>query len=139
MFFAAVGWGNLYDFNLFVQILVLFVFVVLSKYFLENIISVTFHLEDFTEQFHFYKHSYRSYLGVILLPIVAIFYFNGMIVTPVLYLFIGLIFSINIALYINSVWIFRTLIFPKFYYFILYLCALEMAPFYLAYRFLIKN
>lgn len=139
LFFAAVGWGSLYDFNLFVQILVLFVFVVLSKYFLENIISVTFHLEDFTEQFHFYKHSYRSYLGVILLPIVAIFYFNGMIVTPVLYLFIGLIFSINIALYINSVWIFRTLIFPKFYYFILYLCALEMAPFYLAYRFLIKN
>ncbi|MBS4040742.1 MAG: DUF4271 domain-containing protein [Flavobacteriales bacterium] len=136
---ATMGWGNLYDLNLFIQIMVLLFFVILSKYFLEKIIAVTFHIEDFAEQFHFYKLSYRSYLGVILLPLVAILYFNEIIISSVLYLLIGLLLLINIALYLNSIRIFRSLIFPKFYYFILYLCALEMAPYYLVYRFLIKN
>lgn len=136
---AAMGWGNLYDLNLFIQIMVLLFFVILSKYFLEKIIAVTFHIEDFAEQFHFYKLSYRSYLGVILLPLVAMLYFNEIIASNVLYFVITLLLVINIALYLNSIRIFRAVIFPKFYYFILYLCALEMASYYLVYRFLIKN
>lgn len=139
LFLQSVGWGSIYDSNLFVRISIVLVFVILSKYFIEKIIAVTFQLEDFVEQFHFYKLTYRSYLGVFLLPLVAILYFNQVVSFLQISVLVGIILLINLILYINSIRIFRDVIFPKFYYFILYLCALEMAPYYLVYRFLIKN
>lgn len=139
LFLHSVGWGSIYDISLFLRILIVLVFIILSKYFIEKIVAITFQIEDFAEQFHFYKLSYRSYLGILLLPLVAILYFNHVNSTSYLYSLIGIILLINLGLYINSIRIFRGVIFPKFYYFILYLCALEMAPYYIMYRFLIKN
>jgi len=42
---------------------------ILSKFLIEKIIATSFNIEEFTEQFNLQKVSYRTYIGILMLPI----------------------------------------------------------------------
>jgi hypothetical protein len=54
-------------------------------------------------------------------------------------LFIAIVIAANLVTYVVSVKNYQNLIFSKLFYFILYLCALEIAPYYFMYYWFTKG
>jgi len=117
----------------FIQIITLIGVFVLSKYLIEKIIATSFKIEEFTEQFNLQKVSYRTFLGLILLPINILLYYNDILPGFIIYFSLFTLLIINAFTYILSLKKYQNLLFSKMFYFILYLCALEIAPYYFMY------
>src|SRR6478736_6710060 len=101
---------------------------ILSKYLIEKIIATVFDIEEFTEHFNLQKVSYRTYLAMVLLPINIILFYNNNISITLINIIIFAVLAINTLAYLNSLKIYQNLIIGKIFYFILYLCTLEIAP-----------
>lgn len=127
------GYG-LHDFFQYLQMLNAMVFVVLSKYLIEKIVAVCFDLENFAEQFNLIKVSYRNYVSMLLLPIVMILFYNRVIDSKMLPIIAGVILLTNIGLYGIIIKIYQKQINRYLYYFILYLCTFEIAPYFILYK-----
>jgi len=124
---------------LFVQIITFLSVFIFSKYLFEKIIAVTFAIEDFVDQFNLQKVIYRTYIGFLLLPITLILFYNP-INSNVLFFIIGFIILIfNGLLYFTIIKKHQNFILRKIFYFILYLCAFEIAPYYFIYYWIVKN
>lgn len=132
-FFEKTDWVN------FIQIITLLSVFILSKYLIEKIIATSFNVEEFNEQFNLQKVSYRTYIGLCILPLNVILFYNDTPIDFLIYLLIAAILLINILTYFISLKIYQNLIFSKLFYFILYLCALEIAPYYFMYYWFTKR
>ena len=124
------GYGSKTDFIFFIQIITLLVFFVLSKYLIEKIIATAFNIEEFVEHFNLQKVTYRTYIGLFILPINIILFYNDTISRNIPLIIIFTILTINVLVYLISIKKYQNLIFGKLFYFILYLCALEIAPYF---------
>jgi hypothetical protein len=127
------GYVSKSDWLMYIQIVTLLAVFILSKYLVEKIIATSFNIEETLEQFNLQKVSYRTYLGLLLLPVNVIMFYNDFIPITAIYFIIAAILIINLLTYLNSLKIYQNLIFGKLFYFILYLCALEIAPYYFMY------
>ena len=121
------------DWILFVQIFTGFSVFILSKFLIEKIIANIFNIEELIEQFNLQKVNFRTYLGLLLLPITIVLYYGDYASNYVFFSIIGALLIINVLTYVFSLRIYQNLIFSKMFYFILYLCALEIAPYYFIY------
>ena len=130
---GAVSHYSKTDYILFLRIFTLLGVFILSKYLIEKIISTSFNIEEFAEQFNLQKVSYRTYSGIVLLPVNIILFYNDSISIIIFYVVIAAILITNLLTYLNSLKIYQNLIFSKLFYFILYLCALEIGPYYFMY------
>ena len=133
------GFGSKTDSIFFIQILTFLMVFVLSKFLIEKIIATSFNIEEFTEQFNLQKVSFRTYIGLLLLPIDIILFY---VVDPskfLIYFFISIVLITNLLTYLVSLKIYQNFLFGKLFYFILYLCALEIAPYYFMYYWFTKN
>ena len=133
------GYASKTDWIQYIQIITFLIFFILSKFLIEKIIATAFNMEEFVEQFNLQKVTYRTYIGLFLLPINAILFYNDSISSNFLLLIMALILIINILIYIVSIKNYQNLIFSKLFYFILYLCALEIAPYYFMYYWFTKG
>ncbi|WP_366185293.1 DUF4271 domain-containing protein [Flavobacterium ovatum] len=127
------GLASKTDYILYVQIFTFVTFFILSKYLIEKIIATAFNIEEFVEQFNLQKVTYRTYIGLLILPFnIILFYQEGIsIIIP--QTIIAIILIINILTYLMSIKNYQNLIFGKLFYFILYLCTLEIAPYFFMY------
>ena len=123
----------------YIQIITFLGVFILSKYLIEKIIATTFQIEEFIEQFNLLKVSYRTYLGFILLPINLILYYNTIQSDWVFIILTSLLVVFNALTYIIAIKIYQNLVIRKLFYFILYLCTLEIAPYYFMYYWITKN
>jgi hypothetical protein len=130
--------GNATDGILFIRITTLVFVFVLTKYLIEKIIATSFGIEEVIETFNLKKLSYRSYVFLLLLPVVFVMYFTNYIADNfIFYIFVAL-FVINLLTYLFSLRIYQNLIIKHLFYFILYLCAFEIAPYYFLYYLILK-
>lgn len=123
----------------FVQIFTFLSFFILSKFLIEKIVATSFNIENFTEQFNLFKVSYRTYIGLLLLPVNIIMYYTNIMNT---YSIIGvmiMLLIINAVTYLVSLKNYQKLLLSKLFYFILYICALEIAPYYFMYYIITKR
>jgi len=119
---------------LFIQIITLYATLIFVKFFIEKIISSIFSIEKIISSYLYQKLTYRNLLSVILL-IVNIFIIY--IYTPTFYIILsiaGLILVLNGLSLFYSYKTNETLILRNFFYFILYLCTLEILPYYILYK-----
>lgn len=123
----------------FIQIVTLLCFFILSKYLVEKIIATSFDIEEFNVQFNLQKVSYRTYIALLLFPINIILFYNNNLPIIIIYLLIIVILIINILIYLLSLKNYQKLIKSKLFYFILYLCTLEIAPYYFMYYWFTKS
>ena len=123
----------------FIQIFTLIGVFILSKYLIEKIIATSFNIEEFSELFNLHKVNYRTYIGLLLLPVNIFLFYNTSQHPIVIYIIIGLIIAASIASYLVSLRIYQNLIIGKLFYFILYLCTLEIAPYYFMYYWFTKS
>jgi hypothetical protein len=133
------GYVSKTDWILFLRIFTFFGVFVLSKFLIEKIIATTFNIEEFTEQLNLQKVSYRTFIGLMLLPVNIYLFYNDNSSNVLIFCVIGVILIINLYSYLVSLKIYQNLIIGKLFYFILYLCALEIAPYYFIYYLITKN
>jgi hypothetical protein len=138
-FISLTGFTALHSFSTYLRILSILMFFVLVKYFLEKIIAVCFNMEDFVEQYNLLKVSYRSFLGLLLFPIVAILFYNTFQYPYFIWAVVGLFVLFNIVLYGLLLKNYQK-VFSKFlFYFILYLCTFEIAPYVILYHWFVVS
>lgn len=124
---------------LYIQIFTLLSVFVLSKYLIEKIIATAFKIEEFNEHFNLLKVNYRTYLSLVLLPINIILFYNSIDSSAILWVLISILFAVNMITYIVALKLYQNLLIRKIFYFILYLCTLEIAPYYFIYNWFTKN
>ena len=123
----------------YIQVFTFLGVFILSKYLIEKIIATTFNMEEFNEQFNLLKVSYRTYLGFVLLPVNLVLFYNNLDYT---WIYIGLIFILlilNGLAYFFTLKTYQNFVARKMFYFILYLCTLEIAPYYFIYYWITKK
>lgn len=133
------GYGEKLDWILFVRIFTLLSVFILSKFLIEKIIATTFGVEEIIEQFNLQKVTFRTYIGLLLLPVSVFLFYSNYSSNSLIFIIIGILLVINILTYLISLKNYQNLIFGKLFYFILYLCALEIAPYYFIYYLITKN
>jgi hypothetical protein len=133
------GYVSKTDWVIFLRIFTFFGIFVLSKFLIEKIVATIFNIEEFAEQFNLQKVSYRTFIGLILLPINIYLFYNNTPANILIYFTIAVILIINLFSYLVSLKIYQNLLIGKLFYFILYLCALEIAPYYFMYYLITKN
>jgi hypothetical protein len=136
---AFFGHASKTDWILYIQIITFLIFFVLSKFLIEKIIATAFDIEEFVEQFNLQKVTFRTYIGLFILPINIILFYYDSISRNFLTFIIVIVLIINILTYLVSIKNYQNIIFSKLFYFILYLCALEIAPYYFMYYWFTKG
>ena len=127
------------DWIIFIQIFTfLFVFI-LSKYLIELIMATSFNLEELIEQYNLLKVSYRTYIGLFLFPVNILLFYNDYLSKNIIIGIIITLLSINLINYLATLKNYQSVLFRKLFYFILYLCTLEIAPYYFMYYWFIKS
>jgi hypothetical protein len=116
----------------------LFVFI-LSKFLIEKIIGTAINSESLVDQFNLIKVNYRAFLGFVLLPINIVLYYNSWPIKEVFYIILTVFLIYNVFTYYFLVKTYQKTILSKLFYFILYLCTLEIAPYYFMYYWVTKN
>ena len=116
----------------------LFVFI-LSKFLIEKIIGTAIDSESLVDKFNLIKVNYRAFLGFILLPINIVLYYNSWPIKEVFYIILTIFLLYNVFTYYFLIKTYQKTILSKLFYFILYLCTLEIAPYYFMYYWITKN
>ena len=136
---SAFGLASKTDWMLYIQIVTFLIFFIFSKVLIEKIIATAFKMEEFVDQFNLQKLTYRTYIGLLLLPItIFLFYSNGLSSTYILVIS-SIVLVANLLTYSISIKNYQNLIFSKLFYFILYLCTLEIASYYFVYYWFTKG
>lgn len=107
--------------------------LVLIKVLLERLIGSLFEIDALIDSYLFQKTTYKNYTGFILLPVNILLIYSISPSKSVIYVILGLIFSINLIGFITSFKNHQKLLINNFFYFILYLCALEIGPYLILY------
>jgi hypothetical protein len=132
-------YGEITDWVLFVRVFTLIMVFILCKFLIERIIAVTFAIEEIIEQFNLQKVNFRTYIGLLLLPVsIILFYGNYTSKLPIM-IVVFVLLTINLLSYLILLKNYQNLLFSKLFYIILYLCALEIAPYYFIYYLISKN
>ena len=131
LFFLEKGKANVL---LFLQILfVVFVFIIV-KTSIEKMIGTIFSIKNVIDQYIYEKLTYRNFISLLLIIANLIFYFSVKPDLNTLLIFTGILFLINILILFYTYKNYRSLIFSNFFYFLLYLCALEISPYLILYK-----
>ena len=107
---------------------------ILIKVLIERLIGSLFEIDKLVDTYLFQKISYKNYLGLVLLPINALLIFNLIMSLTIVYIVIGLLLIVNVIGLITSFKTHLSIIKNNLFYFILYLCALEIAPYIILYK-----
>lgn len=135
----AFGHASKTDWVLFIQIATFLLYFILGKYLIEKIVATSFNIDEFVELFNLQKVTYRTYIGVLILPINAVLFYYDNIPQIIPLAIIGISLCISVYSYFISIKTYQNVIIGKLFYFILYLCALEIAPYYFLYYWITKG
>lgn len=137
--FSFIVYRNIYgikgiDVNMLFKLIIGVGSFILIKVLIERLIASVFEIDNLIDQYLFQKISHKNYLGLLLLPINAILLFTFNNSLTLIYIFTGLLLIVNITGLITSFKTHQSLIKHNLFYFILYLCALEIAPYLILYK-----
>ncbi|HET8754220.1 MAG TPA: DUF4271 domain-containing protein [Salinimicrobium sp.] len=119
---------------LFLRIATAYATFVLLKFSMEKILANIISLDKQMDFYLFYKLTYRNFIALILLPLCIVFIYILPPTLTVLYICVSFILLVNFGLMVS---VFRKnwqFISRNIFYFILYLCALEIGPYFILYK-----
>ena len=139
LFLSYFNYAKTENYIAYIQIITfLFVFI-LSKFLIEKIIATVINSESLVDKFNLIKLNYRAFIGFILLPVNIVLYYNSWPVKEVFYIILTIFLLYNVFTYYFLVKNYQKTILSKLFYFILYLCTLEILPYYFMYYWVTKN
>lgn len=107
---------------------------ILIKVLLERLLASLFEMDKLIDDYLFQKITYKNYLGILLLPINALLLFTFTPTLRIIYAVIILLLIVNVIGAITTFKTHQSLLKRNLFYFILYLCALEIAPYIILYK-----
>ncbi len=123
-----------YNFNLYLQILVIFAALSILKYLVEKITAVVFKIEPLIDNYIFYKITYRNLFSLYFIPLLFLLIYTLNYHRLISLICIGMMVLLQtgglIVYYIKQ----QKSLILYWYYFILYLCSLEIAPYIILYK-----
>ena len=120
--------------NLLLRIITAYSFIVLLKITVEKIIANVFDIDDTIDSYIFQKQTYLNFISLIVFGLSLFLVYSDIPSLPLFYLIIAVIFiALSYTLYAIVKKNLR-LISRYWFYFILYLCALEIAPYVVLYK-----
>ena len=137
--FSFIGYNSLigdleFDLELFSKIILGIGALILIKIMLERLVGSLFEIDALIDAYLFQKTNYKNYIGLLLLPINIILIYA---VTPskgVIYVILGLLTLVNLFGIFTSFRMHQKILLSNLFYFILYLCALEIGPYIILYK-----
>ena len=118
----------------FVQICTGYAVFVLSKFMVEKLVGTIFNFEGLSNKYLYQKLSYRNLLAVVFFIGNLLFYYTFTPTLATMLIFIVIIVLLNGITLFYSYKTNSALIFNHLFYFILYLCALEISPYIILYK-----
>ena len=124
--------------NLFIYTAAIGLFIIV-KVVLEKLISNILAIGPIIDKYNFQRISFRNFAGLLLLPINALLIYtvtpnNTMLITALAILFLIIIYGVFLFIK-NNLNTFK----KSLFYFILYLCTLEIAPYVVLYKIITSN
>ncbi len=128
---------NLSETFFFLQITGYFALFIGLKFYIEKIIANIFSIDIFIDNYLYHKLSYRNLIALFLVGINMLLLYtlplsSGLLITIILLIVLSNVFSL-----IYSYKTYEKLIRGHFFYFILYLCALEISPYLILYKIIV--
>lgn len=123
---------------LFLKIVIVIGALILIKILLERLFGSLFEIDELMDSYIFQKINFKNYIGLILIPINIVISFLAPSSLLLIYITVALISLIIGIGFIASFKTHQKTIINNFFYFILYLCALEIAPYIILYKLFIK-
>ena len=120
--------------TIFIKITLASFTFILIKTCIEKLIGSIFDIETIINNYIFTKLSYRNFISLFLIVLNFIFYFSVEPTMLLLFIFSGLIVVLNLFILFINYKNYRSLIFSNFFYFLLYICALEISPYLIIYK-----
>ncbi len=124
--------------NLLLRIITAYSFIALLKITVEKIIANVFDIDEIIDNYIFQKQTYLNFISLIIFGLSLFLVYSDIPSLPLFYLIIGvIILSVFFTLYTivkknlglkSRFW----------FYFILYICALEIAPYVILYKLITK-
>ncbi|MFT4780782.1 MAG: hypothetical protein ACJAZK_001491 [Psychroserpens sp.] len=127
-----------FDINEFFKLIFGIGVLFLMKVLLERLIASLFNIDELIDSYLFQKTTFKNYSGFILLPTNCLLIYTLEPTRNLVYVIIGLIILVNLIGFITSFKNHQKLLINNIFYFILYLCALEIGPYLILYK-LIKD
>jgi hypothetical protein len=119
---------------LFFQILsAVFIFIIV-KTSIEKMIGTIFSIKNVIDQYIYEKLTYRNFISLLLIIANLIFYFSVKPDLNILLILTGILFLVNMVILFYGYKKYRSLIFSNLFYFLLYICALEISPYIILYK-----
>ncbi len=123
---------------LYLRIATAYAAFVLFKFSIEKILANIVAIDKRINYYQFYKLSYRNFMALVLLPLCMAFIYIWEPTLMALYICIGILLFMNFitlaSLYRKN----QQFILSRWFYFILYLCALEIGPYFILYKLITK-
>ncbi len=119
---------------LFLQICTAYSVFVLIKFSLEKIVANIFSMDAIINNYLYQKLSYRNFLGILFFAGNLFFFYVYSPTALGLLIFGGCLLALNAIALLYSYKKKGKLILSNFFYFILYLCALEISPYIILYK-----
>lgn len=111
----------------------------LIRILIDRFIAFSFDNLDFGKFYEFQKTTYKNYSGLLLIPAVVMLLFSNLNENTVIYVTITIILSINLIGFVRFLRLFQKAIISNLFYFLLYLCALEIGPYIVLYKIIRTN
>lgn len=108
--------------------------IIIIKTLLERLIGSLFVIDSLIDNYLFQKTTFKNYSGILFLAANLLLLYTNLSANIVIISAILLIGLINLIGFLTSFKNHQKHINPNFFYFLLYLCALEIAPYILLYK-----
>ena len=119
---------------IFIRIATAYATFILLKFSVEEIMANILSVDKKMNYYLFHKLSYRNFMAMLLLPLNIIFIYIWEPSLMTLYISIGFLLFLNILSLSGIILKNRQYIMRHWFYFILYLCALEIGPYFILYK-----
>ncbi|WP_282041701.1 DUF4271 domain-containing protein [Winogradskyella flava] len=118
----------------FLKLLFAVATIIIIKTLLERLIGSLFDVDTLVDSYLFQKTTFKNYSGIVFLVANLLLLYTKNDAEIVIIASFSIVCLINLIGFITSFKNYQKTINPNFFYFLLYLCALEIAPYVLLYK-----
>ncbi|WP_405575175.1 DUF4271 domain-containing protein [Winogradskyella sp. Asnod2-B02-A] len=136
LFFAYSTFISPLDFELvsFLKLLFVVSTVIIIKTLIERLIGSLFEIDSLMDQYLFQKTTFKNLSGIVFLIANLFLLYTNISIEIIITIGFSLVCIINLIGFLSSFKTYQKLLNPNFFYFLLYLCALEIGPYILLYK-----
>ncbi|WP_299105746.1 DUF4271 domain-containing protein [uncultured Winogradskyella sp.] len=108
--------------------------IIIIKTLIERLIGSLFEIDSLMDHYLFQKTTFKNLSGIVFLIANLFLLYTTRYMEITIIIAFSLVCIINLVGFLNSFKTYQKIINPNFFYFLLYLCALEIGPYVLLYK-----